>query len=300
MTAEESANHSESTVSVIGLGSMGSGIARALVDNGVATTVWNRTAERADDLVKAGASAAATVAEAMAASPVAVICVRDSAAVAEILADLEPGPDGRTIVNVTSGSPAQARAHADRIAEHGGAYLDGTIMGDPQDVGSARVRFAFSGDPVAFEAHRAVLELLGDVGYRGKDPGAPAVDFLAQVAFGYEMLIGFLHTVRLVTNEGSDAEEFTERLAGSLAGYEGVLKTIATAVTNGDYVPDLGPLDVQEALMDDLIEHRESAGVEALRMREVRDLMRLRIAEGHGDEGFSSLFEVLGSSDGAR
>ncbi|MEV0703652.1 hypothetical protein AB0I53_37835 [Saccharopolyspora sp. NPDC050389] len=45
--------------------------------------------------------------------------------------------------------------------------------------------------------------------------------------------------------------------------------------------------------MDDMIDHRESIGVEAVRMREVKELMDRRIAEGHGDQGFSSMFELL-------
>ena len=45
--------------------------------------------------------------------------------------------------------------------------------------------------------------------------------------------------------------------------------------------------------MDDLIEHRESAGVESVRMREVKSLMDRRVAQGHGDQGFSSIFELL-------
>ncbi|MEV5824932.1 hypothetical protein AB0L25_05090 [Spirillospora sp. NPDC052242] len=43
-----------------------------------------------------------------------------------------------------------------------------------------------------------------------------------------------------------------------------------------------------------LIGHREAAGVEAVRMREVKELMDRRVADGHGGEGFSSLFELLG------
>ncbi|MEV0199908.1 hypothetical protein [Nonomuraea sp. NPDC050691] len=45
--------------------------------------------------------------------------------------------------------------------------------------------------------------------------------------------------------------------------------------------------------MDDMISHRRSVGVEAMRMREVKELMDRRIADGHGDQGFSSLFELL-------
>jgi hypothetical protein len=71
------------------------------------------------------------------------------------------------------------------------------------------------------------------------------------------------------------------------------LTSFGKAVESGEYGPDLGSLDVQAALMDDMISHRESIGVEAVRMREVKELMDRRIADGHGDQGFSSLFELL-------
>ena len=52
------------TVAVLGLGAMGSRVARRLLDAGHELVVWNRTAERAAPLVEAGAAGAATPAEA--------------------------------------------------------------------------------------------------------------------------------------------------------------------------------------------------------------------------------------------
>ncbi|MGH3993945.1 MAG: NAD(P)-binding domain-containing protein, partial [Pseudonocardiaceae bacterium] len=64
-------------VTVIGLGAMGSALARALVQNGHATAVWNRSPEKAGALVSQGAVRAATVGEAVAASPLTIACVVD-------------------------------------------------------------------------------------------------------------------------------------------------------------------------------------------------------------------------------
>lgn len=190
-------------------------------------------------------------------------------------------------------SSGDARAQERRVTRHGGDYLDGKIMADPHNVGTSRASFDFSGAENVFRTHEATLQLLGDVSYYGDDQGAAAVQFQAQVGMGYELLIGFLHTVRLVAAEGLEPEKFAERFAGSLSGYAALLPMMAKAVTNTEYAPDLGPLTVQAPLMDDLIEHRVAVGVGALRMREVKRLMDLRIAQGHGDEGFSGLFEVL-------
>jgi hypothetical protein len=59
-------------------------------------------------------------------------------------------------------------------------------------------------------------------------------------------------------------------------------------------------LAVQVALMDDLIDHRESFGVDVTRMREIKRLMAQRVADGHGDEGFASLFNLLGNGESAN
>jgi 3-hydroxyisobutyrate dehydrogenase-like beta-hydroxyacid dehydrogenase len=280
-------------VTVLGLGDMGSAIAKTFVDRGYRTTVWNRTASRSAPLVDSGATAAATAAEAVAASPLVVVCLLDGAAVDEVLGAVGDAVAGKVLVNVTSGSPAQARANQRWARDRGAEYIDGKIMGDPPYVGTPNVMFPFSGSRSAFEAHGPALRQLGTVVYHGDDPGAAAVEFMAQVAVGYEFLIGFLHALRVVQAEGVDVAGFAERVAGSLAGYPPLLTSFGKAVKSGEYGPDLGSLDVQAALMDDLISHRDSLGVEAVRMREVKELMDRRIADGHGDQGFSSLFELL-------
>lgn len=280
-------------VSVLGLGDMGSAIARAFVDRGYRTTVWNRTASRSVPLVDVGATAAATAAEAVAAGPLVVICLLDSTAVDEVLASVDAAVAGTVLVNLTSCSPSQARANERWARERGAEYLDGKIMGDPPHVGTSNIMFPFSGSRSAFDAHRSTLEVLGGITYHGEDAGLASVEFMAQVAVSYELLVGFLHALRLVQAEGVDVAEFAERVAGSMSAYPPLLTSFGKAVKSGEYGPDLGSLDVQAALMDDLISHRESVGVEAVRMREVKELMARRIADGHGDQGFSSLFELL-------
>lgn len=286
-----------SQVTVIGLGNMGSAIAKTFLERGYRTTVWNRTASKAEPLAASGASVAKSAAEAFAASPLVVICLLDSTAVDATRATIDGTIAGRVLVNVTSGSPAQARSNAEWAHGQGATYIDGGLMGDPPYMGTPRMMLSFSGDPEAWDAHRSTLEELGTVAYYGDDAGLATVEFLAQVAVGYEFLIGFLHTLRLVKAEGVDVAAFAERVAGSIGGYASLVEEFGTAVASREYRPDLGSLDVQAALMEDLISHRESLGVEAVRMREVKRLMDRRIADGHGNQGFSSLFELLGGNE---
>ncbi|MFD0493920.1 NAD(P)-binding domain-containing protein [Streptomyces rhizosphaericus] len=77
---------SESPVTVLGLGDMGTALARALLRAGHRTTVWNRTAAKAEALAAEGALTAATVGEAVAASPLVVVCLLDYDSVRQVLA----------------------------------------------------------------------------------------------------------------------------------------------------------------------------------------------------------------------
>lgn len=287
-------------ITVLGLGRMGSAIARALVGRGHPTTVWNRTAERSGPVVEAGASTSSTAAEAVMASSLVILCVLDYDAVDDVLATVGTAIAGRTLVNVTSGSPERARAVQRWAAEHDADYLDGGILGDPADVGSAGVILMLSGSRAAYDASELTLRELGSPTFYGDDAGLASVEFMAQVAFGYELLMGFLHTLHLVESEGVDPAEFAERVAGSVSSYGPLLSAMGAAVRDRSYPPDLGPLAVQAPLMVDLVEHRRSVGVDAVRMEEVKALMDSRVAAGHGHEGFSSLYALLGRKVRAR
>lgn len=229
--AQDNPTTAANRVAVLGLDAMGSAIARMFADRGYRTTVWNRTASKSAPLVAAGA---ATAAEAVAASPLVLVCLLDGTAVDEVLGSVEATVAGKVLVNLTSGSPSQARANERWASEHGAEYIDGKLMGDPPYVGTPNLTVLLSGSRSAFDAHASTLRELGGVGYHGEDAGLAAVEFMAQVAMGYEMLIGFLHVLKLVRTEGVNVTEFAGRVAGSLAAYAPLLTAIAKAVASGN------------------------------------------------------------------
>jgi CopA family copper-resistance protein len=106
-------------------------------------------------------------------------------------------------------------------------------MGDPPHVGTPNAMFAFSGSRSAFEAHGPTLRQPGTIAYHGEDPGSAAVEFMAQVAMGYELLIGFLHALRLVQADGVDVEPVTvdEFQIGVAETYDAIVEPGSLAYT---------------------------------------------------------------------
>ena len=66
-----------SDITVIGMGAMGSALARTLLDAGRNVTVWNRSPEKIQPLVALGAHGSSNFGEALAASPRVIVCLPD-------------------------------------------------------------------------------------------------------------------------------------------------------------------------------------------------------------------------------
>ncbi|MFD0890186.1 NAD(P)-dependent oxidoreductase, partial [Streptosporangium algeriense] len=158
-------------VTVLGLGPMGQALAGAFLDNGHPTTVWNRTAGKAEALVARGATSADTPAEAVAASQLTVVCVIDYDAVHAIVEPAGQALKGRTLVNLTADTPDRARQTAAWAEENGVRYLDGAIMTPTVTIGGPEAVILYSGPQEVYQEHRAALEALGAGGvHLGAEP----------------------------------------------------------------------------------------------------------------------------------
>nr|WP_260855096.1 hypothetical protein [Mesorhizobium amorphae] len=130
---------------------------------------------------------------------------------------------GRTLVNLTNGTPAQARAMAERVTGLGAAYLDGGIMATPPMIGGEHALILYSGSKAAFDAHAEVLEELGAANYLGTDAGLASLHDLALLSGMYGLFAGFFHASALVDSEGIPAGAFFKLLGPWMTAMMGEL-----------------------------------------------------------------------------
>lgn len=200
------------SVAVLGLGAMGRALATAVLAAGFPTTVWNRTAAKADALADRGAGRAATPADAIAAGEVVIVCLLDYRSVDDVLRPAADGLGGRVVVNVTNGVPAQARDTGAWVTGAGAEYVDGGIMAVPPMIGQDAAFILYSGAQVGFERARSALAALARPVFLGADPGLAALHDLALLSGMYGMFAGATHAVALLASEGVEAEPFTTTL----------------------------------------------------------------------------------------
>lgn len=289
-------DRSDQKISVLGLGAMGSALAGAFLGAGRKVTVWNRSAEKAAPFADHGAEIAGSAAEAMGASPLVVICLLDYAAVRDVLSGAVDQLAGRTIVNLTNGTPQDAREVAAWIEDQGSSYIDGGIMAVPPMIGSRDAFILYSGTAEAFHDYRQTLEILGAAQFLGPDAGLAPLYDLALLSAMYGLFGGFLHATALAGSEKVEAGRFTEMLVPWLDAMTGVLPEIARQIDTHNYAAaDGSNLAMQAVAIENIIATSHAQGVDSGLIVPMPALMVHRIACGFGGDDIAGLYRVVAS-----
>ncbi|MFI9719268.1 NAD(P)-dependent oxidoreductase [Streptomyces sp. NPDC052396] len=289
-------------VTVMGLGSMGSALAGAFLAGGHRTTVWNRTPGRAEALAGRGAEPAATPAEAVRAGELVVVCLATYETVHRVLGPVAVHLAGRTLVNLTSGTPEEAREMAAWAGRHGAGYLDGAIMTTPPGIGDPTAMLLYSGPRSAFEAGRDALAALGDPLYLGPEAGLASLYDTALLGVMWSALTGWLHGVALVGADGgagTSAVAFTEVANRWLGAVSGFAAAYAPQVDAGAYPGDDATLDVHLAAIGHLVSAGAARGIDSGLPAVFQDLVGRAVAAGHGKDGWARLVEFLSTEEQA-
>ncbi|MER7787788.1 NAD(P)-binding domain-containing protein [Streptomyces sp. NPDC097640] len=288
------AGENRTPVTVIGLGAMGQALAGAFLDAGHPTTVWNRSAHKADALVARGAVRAQTPAEAVKAGELVVVCVVDYEVSQAILEPLGAELARRALVNLTSDTPERAREAAAWAAGRGIDYLDGAIMVPTPVIGSPQALLLYSGSRTVFEAHETTLKALGGNNrYLGADHGVAPLYDLALLNVFYSSMAAMVHSLALVGADGVTAKEFLPYIKEFFALLPAMADQVADGIDNRDYPGDLGNLTMEAAGVDHILETSEARGLDSGPLAAVRALMGRAIADGRGGDGFASVIEDI-------
>lgn len=291
--SETNRNSTPSTdVSVLGLGAMGSALATALLDAGRSVTLWNRTPGRAKDLAARGAGAADSVPAAVLASPVVIACLLDHSSVEETLGLAAGELRGRTLVNVTTTTPNEARALASWAVEHGIDYLDGAIMAVPAMIGSRAGQIFYSGSRAAYDALLPTLDVWATSEFHGEDAGRASLVDLAMLSGMYQMFTGFFHGAAMAATIGMSAADFAARQAPFLAAMTEELAGYAKVIDGGDYTV-AGQQSLEFSDLSHIVRASEEQGIDPAPIAAVQALISRQIDAGHGSEGLPRVIESL-------
>ena len=270
---------------------MGSAISQALLERS-RVTVWNRTAARAERLVRLGAQLAADPAAAFAASPVTITVVNTYDMVIEWV-DATASLAGRTLVNVTTGAPADAERLESHVRDRGGQFLDAAVFCYPRAIGNAESAIRYSGSADGWAQHEQLLRVLGgDTVYLGPEVRlANALDG-AWISFYVPALAAAMEASAYGAAQGIPFPLLQQTISTALPVIDAFLHEAQARVDSDDYVSE-DPVDLYERAL------RTAAGpFEGLRLpghlaRAALELLESMQSAGRGHMDFAVIHREL-------
>jgi 2-hydroxy-3-oxopropionate reductase len=290
------------TIGFIGLGLMGRPMAKNLLKAGYPLVVVSRSRGPVDDLVEAGAEAAATPAEVARQATRIITMVPDSPDVERVL----EGPDGvfsamqpgTIVIDMSSIAPATARRLADRARALGGAMVDAPVSGG--DIGAIQgtLSIMVGGDAADFIAVRPILDVMGNpekVVHIGESGAGQLCKLCNQMVIGGTLAV-VAEALALARKSGVDAGRVRDALLGGFAQSR-VLEVHGERALKGTFKPGfkthLYAKDMRNVITT-LAEHHVAAPVTAV----VQQLLHATMAAGHGEDDNSvmakTIFEMAG------
>ncbi len=208
-------------VGFIGQGLMGVPMATTLLRAGFSLQVWNRTREKAQEAVDAGATLADTPAAAAKGADVVILMVADDAALDTVLFG-EDGASrglkrGAVVVNCSTTSPTIAFRAATALRSLSVRYLEAPVMRSVQAAREGNLQILVGGSADDLEKARKVLEALGSDIHHVGDVGKAATLKLACNILVATLTQGFAEYFVLARKNGVPFETMMEVLhAGPL------------------------------------------------------------------------------------
>lgn len=280
----------------IGLGIMGSAMAKNLLRGGFPVTIWNRSADKCAELVALGAQQAPTPARVAAQCSITFAMLADPAAAEAVCFGHDGVLDGigagRGYVDMSTVDDDTAQRIAAGVTARGGRYLEGPVSGSRKPAEDGSLIILAAGDRSLYDEALPGLEKMGKkILYLGEVGNGARMKLVVNMIMG-GMMATFCEGLALGNKAGLQAGDLLEVLAaGALANPMFQLK--GSAISQGNFTVAFPLKHMQKdlrlamALGDRLDQPLASAAT-------ANESFKRAKAAGFGDEDFSALYKTIG------
>ena len=228
-------------IAFLGLGNMGTPIARNLLRAGHDVTVWNRTLAKADELRADKAKVADTIGNATHGADIAITMLADDHAVSAavlgpggVLESLAPGSIHVSVSTISVALSQQLAAAHQKRGQH---YVAAPVFGRPEAAAAAKLFIAAAGDAAALERCQPIFNAIGQrTSIIGPKPEMANVVKLTGNFLISSVIESLGEAVALARKYGVDPHEYVDFLTSSLFAAP-VYKTYGGIIADQRYQP---------------------------------------------------------------
>ena len=279
-------------VAVIGLGAMGVVLAKLLIQSKMNVSIWNRTPGKLIQPGLEGAKASTDIHEAISDADIVIICVKDYEATYELLegASLE----GKTIIQMSTGTPNDARLLNQAINARGAMYLDGAILATPSQMGRPDTPIFLSGASETYAQSEEVLKILGGtLLYMGEPAGAAATWDLAVLVNMFGWMTGFLHGARMMEAEGLKPADLGNMIVNIAPVLAQMIQDTGNDIEAGRFTDPQSSIDICAQSFELMVRQANEVNSDTSVPSFLLELFNKGRDAGFGQDRISSLIKVL-------
>lgn len=282
-------------VGLIGVGTMGRGLARNLATKGHALRVFDRDAQASAETESFGASASPTLQELASSCDVILTCLPSVAAIDAVYRGpqglLATAPRGAVLIDLSTGDPGLARDCAAKARERGLDFLDAPMLRNPEAAWNGTLHLIVGGDAAVLQRVRPVLEAVSERVMHVGPVGAGQVLKVINNAVTISNTAILCEVFGVARAQGVDLAMLAEALGNSMAGSK-VLPSVAKRMIDNDH----RPLFATDVVKKDIgLYTALAAGIGCMSPigDTVRDLVRMASGMGYGADHYTRVATVL-------
>jgi 3-hydroxyisobutyrate dehydrogenase len=280
-------------IAFLGLGLMGSGMARRLLANGFSVTVFNRNAEKTNSFAAIGAQVAASPREAASRADVIISMVADDQASNEVWLGengaLSAARRGAVCVECSTITADWARELGAAAAQAGCEFCDAPVTGSRTHAAGGELNFIVGGAASALEEIRPALGAMGKSIVLMGPVGSGALFKLINNFLCGVQVAALAEAIAMIERSGLDRSKALALLTGGAPGSP-LVQTVAARMTEHDFTPHF----LLRLMAKDLSYAIQEAGklsLELLTAAAALDDFKNGAAAGYGDKDISAVVE---------
>jgi 3-hydroxyisobutyrate dehydrogenase len=282
-------------IGFIGLGVMGSRMAKNLLKAGYPLTVYDKVLEKIQGLVLLGAKGASSPKEVSENSDIVMLSLPGPVEVEEVILGkdgvLEGLKEGGIVVDLSTIDPSTARRLYEKCKQRKVRFLDAPVSGGAVSAERGTLTIMVGGDRDAYEEVLEVLKVIGkNIVYVGP-PGMGQVFKLANNALAGINLVATAEVLAWAKKQGADLYKLYEVIRMS-SGNSWVFENRALGMVEGKFEPGFA-IRLYRKDIELFLKEASEAGVPAVLTSTVLQIFNIALAMGLGEKDANAIIKVF-------
>ena len=224
---------------MIGLGAMGTALAKSLLENKIEIHIWNRSSNKTEVLEQKGATTHLKPHNAIELCDLVVICLSNYDAWKGIVDDekTQKSLKNKTVVQLSTGSMTEVEDNSLVMKSFEAELIEGSILCFPEQIGTERASIILAGKSELIKCYESILKIMSPkISYLGESITAPVVLANAIMSSVLGFSFGLINGAAFCLNGNVPLEAFKEQTIHNFARMQTEPVRILDAILNNDTI----------------------------------------------------------------